>query len=321
MARIIDYQFDTIEREKVINAGTSGSDNDAVMYTGQALEALDADNEKIITDIIPFTQTSPSALLYKTFICDFVVPDTSGKTPVVYYFWDDNTNAGVYVYNYYGDDLLYARIGTSRVQLGDYRGQKITLTQTLLDDGTHNIYINGTLAASGTSDTTFDNPPTDGWHLGILGRESDDKLTRGGVIGRLVMLDVSISSDDALYDYNNKHAVISSFITSTDDPNFSFSYSNIKHIIPFDEGSGDKVHDIVTGAEYTIINHKTDNTDWSNADEAEWTHQKAMFYKDDNHNPHDDVPAHTIVFIDYPVSSVTVEGGDTTEDDSGVTVS
>jgi len=275
MALILDYEFDNFSTaadgtRKVVDA--SGNSNDGTMESGQGLE-FDGIDDYINTDIY----VDPS---YKTCIVSFKTANTLPATGCLAYGgdWAKYRRFGFFVASgkilfEYGDKYFY---GSALSTNTNYRA-------VVTYDGVNAI---GYLDSVQDAIVAASQIPSKEISSGFTFRFGDinDWIYSGDVL-MCTILDVNISSDDVIYDFNNPNAIIEMLITGTANPNFSFLPSNILHCFTFDESTGNVIHDIVTGKSYSMLNFPSDNTQWTNADLQPYGHQKLRFKKDANGNP------------------------------------
>ena len=281
MARLLDYQFNTFSTDAngnriTPNAGTLGSANDAVLYTGQGLD-FDGADDYFDTELLDFT--SGGTVIIST-------PDLGFNG-----IWDGSNRLYVGFYNatnfYFGWGTGYSTIAFGTTPISTINRMIITSDNS----GTFDCYVNNTNV--GTLNGTISAPFSSKFRVG---ERSDGSSQVGGIVGFLAFLKTKITQADVDYDYNNKGALIDMYLSQTNDPNFSFTLADILHIIPLDEGTGNTVYDLVTGNAYSLINFPTDDTQWTNADELSVVHQKCRYKKDANGNPSALADAGTIRF-------------------------
>ncbi len=279
MARLLDYQFDTFSTDTngnriTPNAGTLGSANDAVLYTGQGLY-FDGVDDEIDTGILP-----NSAI--RTLICKFRCDNISDiRRP---FFGKNFLGAGVW-----DDTSLYMRFGgtyaSATSSAGNY-GADIIQTVTFDEaSGTAYVYKNNEAPYSRSASLIVDSAdPTYSYRITDLVAGSGT-LPFKGIAYWSCILTKYITSSDVDYIYNNEEALLNMVITGNSDPNLSFTPADIFSYIPLTEGTGSTVYDLVTGDAYAMTNFPTDDTQWTNADELPNTIQKCRYKKDANGNP------------------------------------
>ena len=275
MARLLDYQFDNFSTDAngnrvIINAGTLGSANDAIMHTGQGLE-FDGVDDYIDTGFYP-DETS------LTLLSTFSVGTAAGSI-----FGSHDANNRRF---YCGYDTLQLRYGYGDKYVTDITvvdGDIIVFGMTYdVASTTVKAYLNGTLARSDSA-TWNTGAATQDFYLGKLNNYA---FFYSGNIYSVAIINATLSDADMLYHANNPEAVISMLITQTDNPNFSFSYTNIVQLYTLDEGAGNTIYELVSGTALAMQNFPTDDTQWTNANEESIVvHQKERYKKDVNGNP------------------------------------
>ena len=283
MARLLDYQFDTFSTDAngnrvIVNAGTLGSSNDAVMHTGQGLE-FDGVDDYIDTETLDFA--SGGTVIY-------VGPD-DGYSGI----WDGSNRLYLGTFDdtkfYFGWGSGYSQIDKGNTPINQFNRYIITSDNT----GAVDCFVNNT--SVDTFNGTISDPFTNKFRIGQRSDGSSGSIV-GGIICGVCVLNKKITSSDVDYDYNNPNALLNMYLKQTDDPNFSFSYADILHIWTLDEGTGNTVYDLVTGDSYSLINFPTDDTQWTNADEESKVHQKERYKKDAHGNPAAPADPNTIRF-------------------------
>lgn len=288
MARIVDYQFDNFDRNAnheaiVVNAGTSGSANDAVMYTGQCL-GCDGVDDVIETEIYP-DETYLSLITCMTYHGEglSVLGNNDGT--------DRRFYIGVYVSRFrlaYGDQYLDGPndsfpLDTTGVLI--QTADPNTLTLNGWKDGEHHIVDHSYTRDSGASTSPF-----------VIGQTPGSDNFYNPDIRYVIILSATLTQADVDYIFNNPSAILDMLLSGTQNPNLSFGRSDILHYIPFDEGTGNSVYDLVTGDEYQMVNFPTDDTQWTNDDEDSHDVQMSRYKKDAHHNPSGLADPHTIRF-------------------------
>ena len=291
MARLLDYQFDTFSTDAngnriTPNAGTLGSANDAVLYTGQFLDADGVDD--MIT--LPQDIVTTSGLGAGEFTIRMTVKFITDS--INYMF----LNLAVRDIQFMGWSSESYPVRTNGFQYWTAEGTSpiLFLTQPLAGDvitfhvvvsksqGTVKSYANGQVV---DLLTYIDHVPSYSLDVSsVFAKFSASSFANIG-LSNLWMAYYGLSDSQVLSDYNNPEdfLYIDNGTLTTNDA--SFDPSTVACWFPFMEGTGNTVYDLVTGNAYAMTNFPTDDTQWTNADELPNTIQKCRYKKDVNGNP------------------------------------
>ena len=296
MARLLDYQFDNFSVDAngnrvIVNAGTLGSSNDAVMHTGQGLE-FDGTDDYIKTSF--YWSHSDNAVqvrgVFKTVSTyDETLYQNIAGTETA------NSNAGGYLFSSISDSkwMVYqggVNSGSAVSPNTFYR------TCTALDANDIKFYVNGSLdiSASAPDMTNNDTPLWIGCRT--KSNQSGALIYFNGVQSNIIYVDVTPTADDIAYDAQHPDALLNMVLSGTDDPNFSFGVSNVILCAPLMEGTGHTAYNIKDGTSLAMTNFPTDDTQWTNADEQSTLVQKERYKKDAHGNPSAPADPNTVRF-------------------------
>ena len=315
MARLLDYQFDNFSTDAngnhiIVNAGTLGSANDAIMYTGQGLE-FDGVDDYIKTPFYwsPSDNVGQVRGVFKTILTydetlyqNIAGAETANASP-------DYVFSAIYdgKWMVYSNGLTYGNAVTPNTF---YR------TCTIVTSATVELYVDGNLECSHSMlDLTGNDTP-----LWIGTRAPADQTATvipfKGIQSNVIYVDKTPTADDIAYDAQHPEALLNMVLTGTDNPNFSFGVSNIILCAPLMKGTGNTVYNVKDSSTLAMSNFPTDDTQWTNANEQSALVQKEKYITNNYWVISKIGPAQTIRAVPVPMIGVFK----TTSDNEDVTL-
>ena len=280
MARLLDYQFDNFSTDAngnrvIVNAGTLGSANDAIMHTGQGLE-FDGTDDYINTGLMVDST-------YRTLIGIAEYYVLGGLRRIA--FGGNDAASHRFGIGSYGSNAYWGYANHYSGAGALVENKKYIHVMTRRDDGNMYGFLNGTNVKTAATDLLGTETDPD-YALAIGAKKPGSPLQfMDGKIYLVAILDVGMTDNDVTYFQDHQEEFINMVLTGTSNPNYSFTPSNIIHCWTLDEGTGNTIYDIVTGDSSAMTNFPTDDTQWTNADEESVCHQKERYKKDAHGNP------------------------------------
>ncbi len=302
MARLLDYQFDNFSTDAngnriIVNAGTLGSANDAIMHTGQFLDADGVDN----WIQLPQTIVSNTKFGEGEFTIRMTVKWLSDSNNEMFL---NLAPRDIQFSGYFSPDYP-VRIGNldfwttegvgiilmdSKPLAGEIYTFHAVVSKT---QGTVKTYVNGQVSYTYTYQDYL--PSYNATYCSIFSKATPTSYANVGMSNVWVayygLTDAQVQSD---YENPEEFLYIDGGILKTKDTNFD--PSTVAFWFPFTEGTGNTVYDLANNTSYSLQNFPTDDTQWTNDNEQSAPIQKELFKKDVNGNPASPADPNTVRF-------------------------